>query len=84
MKGGVEMNFIVGLLITIIAMIIGAAISYIIFTVKKKSKTVGDLHILPGEDGLTACYVAWETMPENLIKEDYVLLKVIHKPRSQN
>lgn len=78
------MSFLTGLSIAIVALVAGAVISYIIFTVKKKTKVVGDLHILPNEDGLTACYVAWETKPENLTQEDYVLLKVIRKPNSQN
>lgn len=79
------MNYLVGLLVTIAAMLIGAVISYVIFMVKKKkTKTVGDLYIVPNEGGLMVCYVAWETEPENLVEEDYALLKVIHKPNSHN
>ena len=78
------MGFLWRVLAVMACMALGALIWHMIFTVKKKTKVVGDLHIFPNEDGLTACYVAWETRPENLTQEDYVLLKVIHKPNSQN
>ena len=66
-------------LVAIPSLLIGALVMFLFFKTKKKPETAGDLHIFPDEDGLTACYVAWETEPENLVKEDYVLLKVMGK-----
>lgn len=78
------MDFLVKALVIIIAMILGGMIWHMFFTYKKNAQVVGDLHIFPNEDGETVCYVAWEVKPDFLVDQHYVLLKVIHKPNSQN
>lgn len=77
------MEFLVKLIVIILAMIFGGLFWHMFFTYKKNAQVVGDLHIFPNEDGETVCYVAWETNPEFLMTQHYVLLKVIHKPDSQ-
>lgn len=70
-------------LVAVPSLLIGALAMLFVFKNKKKPETAGDLHIFPTEDGYTACYVAWETEPENLIGENYVLLKVLGNAHSQ-
>lgn len=70
-------------LVAIPSLLVGALVMFLFFKTKKKPETAGDLHIIPDEDGLTSCYVAWETAPANLTEKDYILLKVIKFKDSQ-